>query len=224
MEIIFNFVFQSTFMNTEKHLQDIMEIRRIMERSGRFLSLSGISGIVAGILALAGGILALYIISDSIQPTSINWGNIQSDDSKGIKLLGIGSAVLLLSIVTGFYFTSKKAKKFGYRMWDSVAQKAAFNFSIPLITGGIFCLIMLKHGSIGMMSPATLIFYGLALVNAGKFMHNEITYLGICEIILGLIALNFIGYGIYFWMLGFGILHILYGIILYVKYDKENAE
>lgn len=208
-------------MNTEKHLQDIIEIRRIMERSGRFLSLSGISGIVAGILALAGGIFAVFVITNGIQPTSINWGNIHSDDSIGMKLILIGVSVLFLSIVSGFYFTSKKAKKHGYNIWDTVAQKAAFNFSIPLVTGGIFCLIMLKQGSVGMMSPATLIFYGLALVNAGKFMHNEITYLGICEIILGLIALNFIGYGIYFWMLGFGILHILYGIILYVKYDKE---
>lgn len=211
-------------MNTEKHLQDIIEIRKIMERSGRFLSLSGISGIIAGILALIGGILAMFVITNGFNPSSINWGTIQVNDSTGIKLITIGISVLLLSIASGFYFTSKKAKKHGYNMWDSVAQKAAFNFAIPLVTGGIFCLIMLKHGSIGMMSPATLIFYGLALVNAGKFMHNEITYLGICEIILGLIALNFIGYGIYFWMLGFGVLHILYGVILYVKYDKEKGE
>jgi hypothetical protein len=207
-------------MNSEKHLQDIIEIRRIMERSGRFLSLSGLSGILAGIFALTGSVAALIIVNNSLNPSIINWGTIKANDTTGIKLIAVGMLVLFASLISGFVLTRKKAKRLGQNMWDSIAKKAAFNFSIPLITGGLFCLIMLNHGTIGMLSPATLIFYGLALVNAGKFMHEEITYLGISEIILGLIALNFIGYGIYFWMIGFGLLHILYGIILYVKYDK----
>lgn len=210
-------------MNTEKHLQDIIEIRKIMERSGRFLSLSGLSGILAGIFALMGAVISLIIINKSVEVSAVNWGTIKVNDPEGLKLIIVGVSVLVLSLIAGFYLTKKKAKKLGYNMWDSVAKKAAFNFSIPLVTGGIFCLIMLNNGAIGMLSPATLIFYGLALVNAGKFMHEEITYLGICEIILGLTALNFIGYEIYFWMLGFGLLHILYGIILYVKYDKTDA-
>lgn len=207
-------------MNSEKHLQDIIEIRRIMERSGRFLSLSGLSGILAGIFALTGSVAALIIVNNSLSPSIINWGTIKANETTGIKLIVVGMLVLFASLISGFVLTRKKAKRLGQNMWDSIAKKAAFNFSIPLITGGLFCLIMLNHGTIGMLSPATLIFYGLALVNAGKFMHEEITYLGISEIILGLIALNFIGYGIYFWMMGFGLLHILYGIILYVKYDK----
>lgn len=191
-----------------------------MERSGRFLSLSGLSGILAGIFALTGSVAALIIVNNSLSPSIINWGTIKANETTGIKLIVVGMLVLFASLISGFVLTRKKAKRLGQNMWDSIAKKAAFNFSIPLITGGLFCLIMLNHGTIGMLSPATLIFYGLALVNAGKFMHEEITYLGISEIILGLIALNFIGYGIYFWMMGFGLLHILYGIILYVKYDK----
>ena len=96
-----------------------------------------------------------------------------------------------------------------------------FNFMIPLITGGIFSLTLLSQGFYGFVAPATLIFYGLALVNGGKHTLNDIKYLGLSEIAVGLVALYFVGYGLLFWAFGFGILHIIYGTVMYFKYDRN---
>ena len=47
------------FMNEQnQHLETLQDIKKIMERSSRFLSLSGLSGIAAGICALAGSVIA----------------------------------------------------------------------------------------------------------------------------------------------------------------------
>ncbi|MGE5429024.1 MAG: hypothetical protein ACM3O8_14110, partial [Methylococcaceae bacterium] len=67
---------------------------------------------------------------------------------------------------------------------------------------------------------AMLIFYGLALVNAGKFTLSEVHYLGITEIVLGLMAAVFINWGLLFWALGFGVMHIVYGMMMYYKYER----
>jgi hypothetical protein len=65
-----------------------------------------------------------------------------------------------------------------------------------------------------------LIFYGLALLNASKYTLKEIRYLGMSEICLGLIASAWVQFGIVFWGIGFGMLHIIYGTFMYFKYEK----
>ena len=72
----------------------------------------------------------------------------------------------------------------------------------------------------GLVAPTTLLFYGLALYNAGKYTLDEIRYLGVSEIILGLLGCIFIGYGLMFWALGFGVLHIVYGFMMWWKYER----
>jgi hypothetical protein len=91
---------------------------------------------------------------------------------------------------------------------------------IPLAAGGIFCISLLWHGQIAFIAPATMVFYGLALVNASKYTLNDVRYLGVIEIVTGLIASAVIEYGLLFWAFGFGIVHIVYGITMYYKYEK----
>jgi hypothetical protein len=69
-----------------------------------------------------------------------------------------------------------------------------------------------------LVAPATLIFYGLALVNAERYTLTDIKYLGYCQIGLGLISLFFLGWGLVAWTFGFGVLHIVYGLIMHKKY------
>jgi hypothetical protein len=131
-----------------------------------------------------------------------------------------GLSVLTLALTFGVYFTFRKAKKNNQTIWNSSSKRLFANLLLPLMTGGIFCLILFYHGMIGLIAPATLIFYGLALINAGKYTLHDIKYLGVLEIILGLIASIYIGYGLLFWALGFGVLHIIYGTLMYFKYEK----
>ena len=199
--------------------KDIASIRTMMERSTKFLSLSGLSGVLAGIYALAGATAAYYIVHYPISPFKYRIYSI-SEGATLYKLIFVALLVLVASISTGLWLSNRKARKAGTRLWSQTSQNLVVNLSIPLVTGGIFILIMLYTGHFGLAAPASLIFYGLALIQASANTFAEVRYLGFSEIILGLISAIYPGYGLIFWALGFGVLHIVYGAIMYNRYDK----
>ncbi|MEX2349982.1 MAG: hypothetical protein WD554_03820, partial [Flavobacteriaceae bacterium] len=104
--------------------------------------------------------------------------------------------------------------------WNPVARRLVTNMAVPLITGAVFMGILISKGIFGLLAPLTLIFYGLALVNASKFTFDELRYLGITQIILGLISTYYLEYGLLLWAVGFGIMHIAYGTFMHLKYEK----
>lgn len=96
--------------------------------------------------------------------------------------------VALLSVLTGIFLTTRKAKKHGAKIWDATSKRLVFNFLIPLVVGGLYILIILSQGKYGQSGGLMLIFYGLALINASKYSIGDIRYLGYIQIILGLIG------------------------------------
>jgi len=214
-----NFAVQSTFNTVkfimEKQLDDLKAIREMMEKSTRFLSLSGLSGILAGITAIAGAAFAWFYILSYPSATGLD-----RNQQLGI-LLADAVVVLLVSIGFGIYFSAKKAAKSNQKLFNKVTLKTIYNLSIPLLAGGIFSALCIYRGDVEIVASTTLIFYGLALVNVSKYTFDEIHYLGITEIILGIGAVVFLHTGIIFWTLGFGVCHIIYGLIMYRKYDLK---
>ena len=164
----------------QKHQEDLAHIRSMMERSSRFISLSGLSGVFAGLSALIGG---LYVY----QLFKINGVDYFNDEiielpSKLVSELFVtGIAILISAFVFGVAFTIRKSKKYNLPIWTSATKKMLFNLAIPLFAGGIFCLALLYHSIYGFVAPATLIFYGLALINAEKYTFSDIKYLGFCQ-------------------------------------------
>jgi predicted lysophospholipase L1 biosynthesis ABC-type transport system permease subunit len=217
-KFLLNFAAQSTFnrykMNTQA--EDIKVIREMMEKSSKFLSLSGLSGVLAGFTAIAGAAFAyFYVLRDPLPALHTHWQTV------GI-LLADALMVLFISIGFGIYFSRKKAKKCNQPFFNSLAKRALYNFAIPLATGGVFAFVFLLRGNIEIVASSTLIFYGLALVNVSKYTLDEIHYLGLTEIVLGLLAAVFMYKGIYFWTIGFGLCHIFYGMAMYFKYDAKK--
>jgi hypothetical protein len=202
-------------------LQEISDIKRIMERSSRFISLSGLSGIAAGLCALAGTYFANNLISDYYLDYNRDKGYTDKDFRMLIiKLLILAAIVLAVALILAFIFTWRRAKQNHLPVWDLTARKLMWNVLIPLVAGGLFILAMLQYSEWRFVAPACLIFYGLALVNGSKYTLTDIRYLGFMEIILGLVNTQYIGYGLYFWAAGFGVLHIVYGIIMWWKYER----
>ena len=200
-----------------EQLEDIKLIREMMEKSTKFLSLSGLSGVIAGISATAGATFAyLFLLRD---PSLTNFNRMQE---KGI-LLVIALIVLSISIACGIFFSWRKAKKSNQKLWNKAGLNILYHFATPLVAGGLFSLIFLLQGNIEVVISSTLIFYGIALLNASKYTYNEIHYLGISELVMGLLAAIFTHNGILFWTLGFGICHILYGSVMYFKYDRRKV-
>ncbi len=208
--------------SSKDSLETLHEIRQLMEKSSRFISLSGLSGVFAGIFALVGSAVALLIL----QPQRFFYTDYTTvfTRSRGDVILWLfidAVCVLVASLTVATFLTVRQARRKGQAIWSSTSQRLLVNALIPLVAGGVFCLGMLYHGTIGLIAPSMLIFYGLALLNASKYTLPDIRYLGVCEIGLGLIATFFIGYGVLFWAVGFGVLHIVYGIVLYNKYERK---
>jgi hypothetical protein len=216
--------FKVLFMKqNQEPIQQLAEIRDLMERSSRFISLSGFSGVFAGIFALAGAGIAFfwldfdqqyfrihrYFLEMSFLKVALSWHLIIID----------AIIVLALALLSGAFFSIRNSRKKGLKIWDRSARRMLINLMIPLLTGGIFCLILWHHRMIFFIPPVTLLFYGLALVNASKYTYSEVRILGISELVLGLMASFFIGYGLLFWAFGFGVLHIIYGLVMYFKYE-----
>ncbi len=194
----------------EDHLKDLSEIRTIMEKSSKFLSLSGLSGLSAGIIALIGS----YIIFQKIH--GIN----ENADNEGLPFfyISVAAVVLISAIGLAIFFTMRNAKKKNLPVWTIATRYLLTSLFIPIAAGGIFSLMLWYRGIPELIFSSTLIFYGLALLNASKYLMNEIRYLGITEIVLGLIA--GMRYGLLIWAFGFGVMHIIYGIYTYLKYEK----
>lgn len=202
-------------METKDYLKDIKDIKQMMSQSSQFISLSGLSGVLAGVYGLIGAFYVNYLINSN---TEI-YITLESVIFKRILLTAF--LVLMASIVTASIMTANKAKKQGESVWNPTSKRLIINFLIPLVTGGIFALLLLRHGYYGLIAPITLMFYGLACLNASKYTLRDVRYLGITEIVLGLFAVEFSGYGLHFWVLGFGICHIIYGAMMYYKYDRK---
>ena len=206
-------------MENKDYLKDIQDIKQMMSKSSQFLSLSGLSGILAGIYALIGAWMAYKTIYFDTS-TMGAYKNLVISQEAVIRLLIIASTVAVLSIATGIVLSIQKAKKNNETIWNSTARRLVINFLIPLVTGGFFILFLIEKEMLGLIAPLTLIFYGLACVNASKYTLGGVRYLGITFIVLGLLSTWFLGYGLLFWALGFGVCHILYGAIMYFKYEK----
>jgi hypothetical protein len=211
----------------EKQLADLGHIRSMMERSSRFISLSGLSGVFVGIYALIGAAAAWYKTSQ-LQFGSFGaelrrhyWRATPETHDAVVFLVADAMLVLIASLLTSSLLTMRKANKHGQKVWDKTARRLMLNMMIPLAAGGIFALILLlKYYNTSLIPAVTLLFYGLALVNASKYTLEDVRYLGLCEIALGLIGAIFADYGLLFWAIGFGVLHIVYGLVLYRKYER----
>lgn len=207
--------------NTNKEtLETLQEIKQMMDRSVRFISLSGLSGVWAGCVALVGAAWARWEVSKYYARFEARGGYLGADfGNLRLHLLLLAASVLILAILGAYFFTLRKVQRQGGKFWTPASRQLLYHFAVPLITGGVFVLGMLRHDSWQYVSTSFLVFYGLALVNASKFTLSDIGQLGLAEIALGLVCLFVPGYSLEFWTVGFGVLHILYGIIMWRKYD-----
>lgn len=201
----------------QKHQEDLSHIRSMMERSSRFISLSGLSGVFAGLSALIGG-LYVYQLLESNGLDYFDGKHKFYSANLVSELVFTALIVLVFALTFGIFFTIRKSRKYNLPIWTTATKKMLVNLAIPLLVGGVFCLALLYHQMYVLIAPATLLFYGLALINAEKYTFSDIKYLGFCELALGCVSLFFLGYGLVFWIIGFGILHILYGLIVFKKY------
>lgn len=207
-------------MEDKNYLNDLKDIKEMMSKSSQFISLSGLSGVLAGIYALIGAYMAYKTIYFDTS-TSATYANLIISENAVIKLFIIALTVLLLSIATGILLSLKKAKESNDSIWNATSKRLVINFMIPLAVGGYMGLYLIEKEIFSLLTPLTLIFYGLACVNASKYTLGDVRYLGLTMILLGIANTFFVGYGLLFGALGFGVCHIFYGGMMWFKYDRK---
>ncbi|HMQ08474.1 MAG TPA: hypothetical protein PKC30_14330 [Saprospiraceae bacterium] len=206
--------------NKEKLSQDLAEIRSMMERSTKVHSLSGWVGILLGTYALAGYFIAKFYLK--FHPVALYEEHKDSDlhFSNSVQIAVLGLLIIGVAILSTLYFSHRKAYKKNEKFWTPSAKRLIFNLSVPMIAGGILILIFLNQGLTGLLAPTSLLFYGLALINAAHFTYSELRILGFCQVFLGLAGYYFVPHAMEFWATGFGVFHITYGIYMHNKYEK----
>ncbi|MEO6583320.1 MAG: hypothetical protein ABIO05_03295 [Ferruginibacter sp.] len=213
--------------DSQQSIADLRVIKKMMERSSRFISLSGLSGISAGICALVGAYIAsdyVFGYKDFRMYGAYDTPMLRDGSLFENKLFYIAAGTLIAAIVSAFLFTWLKSRREGVAIWGASALRLLINLGIPLLVGAVFLLRLIQFGTFGLIAPGCLIFYGLALVNASKYTLDDVRYLGYMQIITGIINLWFVGYGLYFWAFGFGVLHLLYGASMWWKYERNNND
>lgn len=197
-------------------LADLQHIRQLMDRNTRFLSLSGLSGIGVGIVALLGTGFLFWLSA-----TEPSW----VDDIPHFVAV-LATATLMLSVVVAWFFTSRRMRREGgNRTLTSAAKRMLLALALPLLVGGVFCAYLYSFEMFGLLywPPVMLCSYGLGLAACAQFTHHELYWLGLSDIMLGFIALFWQEYGLLCWALGFGLLHIIYGAWMYWKYERNAA-
>lgn len=204
-------------MKNNEAFEVVKEIREMMEKSSRFLSFSGTSAILVGLYALAGAFVAQRIIMEKDIPigySAPHWLIIAPD------VIVVALVVFVLSLGSILFFSVRKAKRKGSSFFNGPAYRTFLNFFLPLTVGGIFCIALFIEGNIGLIAPSMLLFYGLSLINASKYTYDTVFWLGCGELLLGLICAFFPGNGLLLWGMGFGGLHIIYGIYFYFCVER----
>ncbi|WP_418697124.1 hypothetical protein [Bacteroides sp.] len=194
-------------MDKNKALESVNEIKELMEKSSKFVSLSGMTAVLAGMYALAGAFVA---------------GGLLGSGSRK-ELIVIASAILAASVITACILSWYKAKKMGQKLFSKLTYRIAWNFALPLLTGGLFCIALLLHEVYGLISSVMLLFYGLSLVNVSKFTYSNVAWLGYAFLGLGILDCFFEGHGLLFWTIGFGGFHVLYGVLFYLQYERNKG-
>lgn len=212
-------------MNDNNPIKDLQEIRKMMEGSSKFLSLSGLSGIFAGLTAI-GGALLVYFQLNRFETKSKHYNNTGRLEDEifnlELKLILIAAGIFILALGFGILFTALKAKKQNQKLWTPLAYRVLRSLMVPLFFGGLFVLALFKHNIYGLIAPATLVFYGMSLLNASKYFSVEIKYLALSEMILGAFLAFYPENALLFWGIGFGLFHMVYGAIMYFRYDYNK--
>ena len=195
------------YMDKNKALESVNEIKELMEKSSKFVSLSGITAVMAGVYSFVGA----YVV-----------GRVFNSEASLAEMVVVASLVLMVSVITACVLSVYKAKKTGTKLFSRLTYRTAWNFSLPLLVGGLFCIALLLHENYGVISSVMLLFYGLSLVNVSKFTYSNVAWLGYAFLALGIVDCFFEGHALMFWTIGFGGFHLLYGILFYLQYERSR--
>jgi hypothetical protein len=181
-------------------MDNLKFIRETMERSTAFTAVPGYGGAFMGLTAIAASVIA------NSQPLVNDW-------------LTVWFSEAVLAFAIGLFAMWQKSKIAKIPLNSAPARKFAMSFLPPLICGVVLTFGLWRFGHFEAMIPAWLLLYGAAVICGGAFSVRIVPVMGWCFVALGAIAFLLpAGYGNLVMGFGFGVLHIIFGIIIARKF------
>lgn len=213
-------------MEEKEVRQTLNDIREMMSKSSRFQSVSGWSIIIVGLYAAVASAMAAAVIGvGDWLPGFENlhrYANLNTPSRiRTAALIAIG--LLALSLLTVFVFAIVKSKRHHLRFaLDKRMMQMLLDFFVPLAAGGLLSMALVMQGHYGLTSSIMLLFYGLALINCSHYTYPVLRYLGYAELLIGVVDCFTMSHALLFWFLGFSVMHILFGIVYVLMFERDR--
>ena len=186
-----------------------------MEQGKSYFSLKSLSGILIGIYGLA----TVYLID---KLTSGEGSGIEMVSQLPILFLQIGITAIavvfiIISLFTLWIRAKRRAKSEGKKLWNTSNKKIRLQTLITLLVLIVVIIVIANQGYYSLVTPISLFFYGLFLLNLSRFSSKGLVFLSIGEVLLGVAAYMIYDKEIFFLALGFGLLPIIYGAATFLS-------
>ena len=180
--------------------ENLRVIRALMERSTKFSTFSGLSGVCAGMASIIGCIITrLYIPDPGAFP---------------VQFLALWSTVIVIAVGADYLLMKRRAAQVGKRVLSRLGKQMVIASVPGLGTGAIVTFYLLQHHLLGSVYPFWMLAYGLAVSATGLFSQREVSLLGVAFLIAGAACLFATGIGLPMMAVTFGGFHIVYGLAM----------
>jgi hypothetical protein len=180
----------------DRAAENLRFIRETMERAGAFTAMPGRGMVAVGLTAIAAVMLG---------PPHVG--------ARAWLVFWLAEATLALAV--GTVALVRKTRQQGLPLLSGPARRFLLAFSPPLLVGAVLTVLAVQHGLSSLLPGLWLLLYGTAVLCGGALSVRVVPLMGASFMALGMVALFApLALGRPLMALGFGGLHVVYGILI----------
>ena len=177
-------------------MDNLSFIRSTMERATSFTAVPGWGGVAMGATALVAAAIA------PLQGSPDGW-------------LRVWLVEALVAGAIGSYAMARKARRSEGAALSRPTRRFLLSYAPPILVGALLTFVLHREGLFRVLPGLWLMLYGTGVVTGGAFSVRVVPVMGLCFMAVGAVALVApASWGDPALALGFGVLHIIFGVII----------
>jgi hypothetical protein len=180
-------------------MDNLRYIRQTMEQAGSFTAVPGKGGVLMGFCAVAASRLSAGRQADA-------------------RWLVVWTSAALVAVAIGIASAAVKSRKCRMPLFSGPGRKFVAGFAPAILAGALLTAVFFRAGQTDFLPGIWLLLYGAGIVSGGYASVRVVPLMGACFMAAGTAALLAPGWNSVLMPAGFGGLHVLFGIIIAVKY------
>jgi hypothetical protein len=195
----------------EEARENLRVIRQTMERSTKYSTLSGLSGVLIGLAAIAGVLATNWLTGDAPPGASVY------RHPSALALVWV--SVLVMAVAIDFACNKRRAARVGKHVVSPLGAHIVLAALPAFLAGGVLTLFFYQHALLYYVWGVWMLSYGLAISAVGLFSVKPVLALGAAFVLAGAVTLLLpLPYHLYMMALTFGGFHIGYGVVMARKH------